>query len=344
MDRVVSGIRPTGQLHLGNYFGAIKQFIELQEQYQCLFFVADLHSLTTAIEDRSDIEQLSISVLQYYLACGVDPSKCLFYRQSDIPEIPYLALLLSMVAPEGELRRTVTFKEKSEQMNSKQQMVNLGLLTYPVLMAADILICNANIVPVGQDQLQHLEITREIARRYNAHFGNRLVLTEPKALEMKAIKVPGLGIKEKMSKSGTHADKAVNLSDSPAQVKKKVMNAQTDLGPDTAGMTLADASESVQSLYQLLELSASADTYQYFLEKYTKGEQKFYGELKKALVEAINQVLAPIQARLNSPECSEERVKQLLHENTERVRSTAIKTLNSMLADMKIQDRNRPLM
>jgi len=331
---VLSGIRPTGELHLGNYFGAIMFFVKLQEQNnECLYFVADLHALTTAMEDHIDVDATSIDVVRWYLACGVDPDKALIYRQSDIFEIPFFSLLLGMITPEGELRRCTTYKDKVQDMEGKRKLISLGLLSYPVLMAADILFCNADIVPVGEDQLQHLEIAREIARRYNYYFAEKHTIVEPQPHMLEAIRVPGLKGEGKMSKSVGGPDNVIFLSDSPKEIRRKVMAAQTDTGPVEG----ASMSEAMQNIYMLLKLCAPSDVYDEYLERYNKGEQKFYGYLKKDLAQNIVDLLEPIQARYNSNECSPERVKQLLRENAERVRPIAKRNLRNMLSDMNFK-------
>ena len=331
---VLSGIRPTGEIHLGNYFGAIRHFIDLQQtDNDCLFFVADLHALTTAMEDKIDLDAASIDVLRWYLACGVDPSKALIYRQSDILEIPFFNLLLSMIAPEGEVRRCTTFKEKSADMETKNKMVTVGLFAYPVLMAADILFCNADIVPVGEDQLQHLEIAREIARRYNHYFGDNHLIVEPQPLKTAAIRVPGLVGEGKMSKSTGGPGNVIYLSDTPKQIRKKVMAAVTDTGP-VVGEPM---SQPMVNLYELLKLVAPSEVYEEYLARHTAGEQKFYGYLKQAIAEHMTALIEPIQARYHSPECSAERVQQILDASSAKVRKIAQKNLAGMLKDMKFE-------
>lgn len=332
---VLSGIRPTGEIHLGNYFGAIKNFINLQEEdKKRLYFVADLHALTTAMEDKPNIDAASIDVIRWYLACGVDPSKSLIYRQSDILEIPMFNLLLGMIAPEGEVRRCTTYKEKAADMETKHKMVSVGLFAYPVLMAADILFCNADIVPVGEDQLQHIEIAREIARRYNHYYGDKHLIVEPKSQSVEAIRVPGLVGEGKMSKSVGGPNNVIYLSDTPKQIKKKVMAAQTDMGP-VAGEPM---SQPMKNIYQLLKLCATPEVYQEYLDKHNNCEQKYYGYLKKALADAMTDMILPIQERYNSPECSEERVREILAASAQEVRNIAQKNLANMLEDMKFVD------
>jgi tryptophanyl-tRNA synthetase len=216
---VVSGIRATGKLHLGNYLGAMRNFVDMQNEYNCFFFVADYHTLTTT-PDPNQLRSNLPEVILDYLAAGLDPERCTLFAQSSVPEIAELSLLLSMVAMVGELQRCTTFKEK---VRSQPENVNLGLLSYPVLMAADILIQKANLVPVGEDQLPHLEITRSLAKRFNHRYGE--TFPEPKALLEKAIRVPGLDGTEKMGKSEGNT---IDLTDNPWIIKKKIAVAVTD--------------------------------------------------------------------------------------------------------------------
>lgn len=320
--RILSGIRPTGKIHLGNYLGAIKQFKELQEDQnnECFFFVADLHALTT-LNKPIDIDKKSIDVVRTYLACGIDEEKSLIYRQSDIPEIPYFATLLGMITPEALLRRCTTFKDKA----AKQETVSLGLLSYPVLMAADILIINADTIPVGEDQLQHLEIVRDIAIKFNNIFGE--VLTLPKARAMNAIRVPGLDGTGKMGKSDNNT---IDVVEDAKSIKKKVMSATTDLGP-TKGQEM---SPPMKNLYYLLELCSTPEIYNMYKDMYERGEQRFYGELKQQLANDIIELLAPIRERFHSPACSEEKVRFILYENRERVSPIARRVLKSVQSNL----------
>ncbi|WP_020394535.1 tryptophan--tRNA ligase [Thiolinea disciformis] len=331
---ILSGIRPTGEIHLGNYFGAIQYFVKLQEQgHQCFYFVADLHALTTAMEDHIDVDKNSVEVVRWYLACGLDSNKSTIYRQSDILEIPFFNLLLGMITPEGELRRCTTYKDKVADMEGKRKMVSLGLLAYPVLMASDILFCNADIVPVGEDQLQHLEIAREIARKYNHHFSKKHKFTEPRSHLVEAVRVPGLKGEGKMSKSVGGPDNVIYLNDAPKEIKRKVMAAQTDLGP-VAGEPMT---ESMKGIYKLLELCAPKAVYEDYLGRYERAEQRFYGDLKKELAKNILELVEPIQQRYQSPDCSVERVKALLAESAAKVRPIAKTNLRNMLDDMNFK-------
>jgi len=243
METVLSGIRPTGNLHIGNYFGAVKNFVKMQEEQNCFFFIADFHSLTTH-PIPGDLHGHVKTVLAEYLACGLDPDKATIYVQSDVPEIPEMYLLLNMNAYIGELERTTTFKEK---IRKQPDNVNAGLLTYPVLMATDILIHRANKVPVGKDQEQNLEMARKFAKRFN-HMYNIDLFPEPSAYNFgeELVKIPGLDGSGKMGKSEGNA---VYLVDAPKEIEKKVMRAVTDSGPTSNNQ---DKPEAIQNLFTLL--------------------------------------------------------------------------------------------
>jgi tryptophanyl-tRNA synthetase len=226
-ETVVSGIRPTGKLHLGNYFGAVTNFVKMQYDYNCYFFIADLHSLTTH-PTPGDLHGYVRHVLVEYLACGINPEETTIYVQSDVPEVSELYLYLNMNAYLGELERSASFKEK---IRANPDNVNAGLLTYPTLMAADILIHRATKVPVGKDQEQHLEMTRNFGNRFNRMY-NSDFFPESFAFNYaeNLVKVPGLEGKGKMSKSDGDGN-CIYLSDSPEIIRKKVSRAVSDSGP-----------------------------------------------------------------------------------------------------------------
>ncbi len=267
--RVLSGMRPTGKLHLGNYLGAIKQFLELQEapNTERFYFVADLHAMTT-MTGPLNLHATTVDVIRQYMACGVDPNLSTMYRQSDIPEIPYLAILLGMVAPMGKLETCTTFKDKVSQLSKvKNASISSGLFTYPVLMAADILSVNANIVPVGEDQLQHLELARDFSASFNHLFGTNL--SSPQAQVLKAIRVPGLDGSGKMGKSDGNT---IDLVENPLAIRKKIMSATTDHGPKAG----TDVDESgVKHLFLLLKMCSKPEVYQDFLQRYASLDQRF---------------------------------------------------------------------
>ncbi|MBU0501841.1 MAG: tryptophan--tRNA ligase [Candidatus Margulisbacteria bacterium] len=219
--RVLSGIQPTGKLHLGNLIGAIENWVKLQDEFDCYFFIADLHALTTAFDDKDHLKEYINDVAIDLLAAGLDPKKCVVFKQSDLPEHSELHLMLSMVTPVTWLERVPTYKSKIEEMEGKD-LGNYGFLGYPVLQAADILMYKADFVPVGQDQLPHIELTREIARRFNNFFGN--TFAEPKHLLTKFPTLPGIDGR-KMSKSYNNT---IAISDPPEVIAKKVSTMVTD--------------------------------------------------------------------------------------------------------------------
>ncbi|MFN5371273.1 MAG: tryptophan--tRNA ligase, partial [Bacteroidia bacterium] len=273
METVVSGIRSTGNLHLGNYFGAIRNFIKMQHEHRCYFFIADLHALTT--HPKADQFKQSVrNVLVEYLAAGLDPEACTLYIQSHVPEISELYLLMNMVAYVGELERCTSFKEK---IRKHPDNINAGLLTYPVLMAADIIIHKASKVPVGKDQEQHLEMARNFANRFN-HLYETEVFPEPYAYNFgnQLVKVPGLDGSGKMGKSEGEGN-AIFLADSPEIIRKKVMRAVTDSGPTEPGQAKPEA---ISNLFQLMQLVSSAETLAFFEERWNACDIR-YGDMKK---------------------------------------------------------------
>ena len=259
MDVVLSGIRSTGHLHLGNYFGALKNFVKIQDTHKCFFFIADLHSLTTH-PHPGDLHEGVRTILAEYLAAGLDPEKSAIFVQSEVPEVCELYVLLNMLAYKGEMERTASFKDK---VRHNPNNVNIGLLSYPVLMASDILIHRAKYVPVGKDQEQHLEIARLLARRFNNMYGCD-VFPEPEAFNFGSnlVKVPGLDGNGKMGKSEGNG---VYLCDDEKTITKKVMRAVTDSGP-----TEPDSAkpEVIENLFTLLRLVSEPSTVQYFAEKW----------------------------------------------------------------------------
>ncbi len=318
--RVVSGIRPTGELHLGNYFGAIRNFVYMQDKYDCFFFIADWHALTTHPKPE-DLPNNIRRALITYIASGVDPHKATLYIQSHIPEIAELYLYLNMIAYLGELERCPTFKEKVRQQPDN---VNAGLLTYPVLMAADILIHRAHYVPVGKDQLPHLELARDYARRFNHIYATDL-FPEPQPYDFSGslVKVPGLDGSPKMSKTGSSEKGVIYLSDPPEVIRKKVMRAVTDSGPQPG----KPMSEPVKNLFTLLELVSKPDTVTYFKEQYDRGTIK-YVELKQQLAEDIINLLKPIQEKMKELESNPSQIKEIIELGAEKARTSAKATLS----------------
>ncbi|MGC9331153.1 MAG: tryptophan--tRNA ligase [Bacteroidales bacterium] len=317
MARVLSGIRSTGKLHLGNYLGAVTNFVKLQHEHQCYFFIADFHSLTTH-PTPSNLHQHVKQVLVEFLAAGIDPEKATIYIQSDVPEVPELYLLLNMNAYLGELERTTTFKEKA---HSQPNNVNAGLLTYPVLMAADILIHQADYVPVGKDQEQNLEMTRKFARRFNRMYKTDF-FTLPKGFNFgnKLIKVPGLDGTGKMGKSEGNG---LYLSDTNEQLRKKVMRAKTDAGPNKPNSTV---SEPIQNLFTIMEIVSKPEVVQSFKDDYANCTIR-YGDMKKQLAEDIIKIIEPVRERIEEIEQDDNYLKKVVKMGTEKARESAQKTM-----------------
>lgn len=320
MEIVLSGIRPTGNLHMGNYFGALRNFVKMQYEYKCYFFIADLHSLTTH-PTPADLHGNVRTVLAEYLACGLDPEAATIFVQSDIPEISELYLLLNMNAYIGELERTTTFKEK---VRAQPDNVNAGLLTYPVLQAADILIHKANKVPVGKDQKPHLEITAKYARRFNQLYKVDY-FPEPEAFNFgeNLVKVPGLDGSGKMGKSEGNG---IFLVDEPKTIRKKVMSAVTDTGPTEPNQEMTDG---VKNLFTIMKIVSPHDTVLHFREKYNSCEIR-YGDMKKQLAEDIVTYLTPIREKIHDIYKDNDYLRKVVNMGTEKARESASKTLREV--------------
>ncbi|MFN8240046.1 MAG: tryptophan--tRNA ligase [Bacteroidales bacterium] len=320
MDTVVSGIRSTGNLHLGNYFGAVRNFLRMQKENNCYFFIADYHSLTTH-PHPDDLHGNIRQVLAEYLACGIDPSIATIFVQSDVPEVCELYLLLNMNAYIGELERTASFKEK---IRKQPDNINAGLLTYPVLMAADIIIHRANKVPVGKDQEQHLEMTRKFARRFNTMYGVNY-FPEPEAYNFgkDLVKIPGLDGSGKMGKSEGNG---IFLSDKPEEIRKKVMRAVTDSGPSAPGQEMA---EPIKNLFTILGVVSDQSTVEHFRNKYATCEIR-YGDLKKQLAEDIVKFTDPIRERIEEIRSDGKYLAKVVSEGAEKARESASKTIREV--------------
>lgn len=319
-ETVVSGIRPTGNLHLGNYFGAVKSFLQMQNDYNCYFFIADWHSLTTRPKPENIVNSAR-TILAEYLACGLDPEKATIYVQSDVKEVLELYLFLNMNAYLGELERCTTFKEKARKQPDN---VNAGLLTYPTLMAADILLHRAVKVPVGKDQEQNMEMARKFARRFNTMYGVEF-FPEPQnfSLSEKAVKIPGLDGSGKMGKSEGNC---IYLMDDEATIKKKVMKAVTDQGPQEPN---SQRPEVIENLFTFLNIVSTPDTYQYFDEKWNDCSIR-YGDLKKQLAADIAAFNAPIRERLAEYMANTELLDRIAREGAEKARESAKKTIDEV--------------
>lgn len=322
METVVSGIRPTGNLHLGNYFGAVKNFVKMQETSQCYFFIADYHSLTTH-PTPEDLHGNVKDVLVEYLAAGLDPEKATLYIQSDVPETAELYLLLNMNAYVGELQRVTSFKDK---VRKQPNNVNAGLLTYPTLMAADVIMHKATKVPVGKDQEQNLEMMRTFARRFNNMY-NQEYFPIPSAFNFgeELVKVPGLDGSGKMGKSEGAAN-AIYLNEDPKVLRKKVMRAVTDSGPTQMNQ---DKPEAIQNLFTLMGIVSSQDTLNHFDGLYNNCQIR-YGDFKKQLAEDIILFTSPIKERIDAFGSDTEYLKKVAKMGSEKARESAAKTIKEV--------------
>jgi len=322
METVVSGIRSTGNLHLGNYYGAIQNFVTMQKEYNCYFFIADWHSLTTH-PTPADLHSNVKQVLVEYLAAGIDPEKATIYIQSDVPEIAELNLYLNMNAYMGELERSTSFKDK---VRDNPDNVNAGLLTYPVLMAADILIHKATKVPVGKDQEQHLEMARTFGNRFNRLYKHDY-FPEPYAFNFtnNLVKIPGLDGKGKMGKSEGEGN-AVYLSDSPEVIRKKVMRAMTDSGPTTENQAKP---VEIQNLFDLMKVVSTPDTLAHFDNLYNNMQIR-YGDLKKQLAEDMIVATAPIRDKINDIAADGPYLRQVARHGAIKARESAQKTIKEV--------------
>lgn len=320
MDIVLSGIRSTGNLHLGNYYGALRNFIRMQHENKCFFFIADYHSLTTH-PDPKLLHTNVKSVLTEYLAAGIDPEVSTIYIQSDVPEVCELYLLLNMHAYMGELAKTASFKEKARK---QPENVNAGLLTYPTLMAADILMHNADKVPVGKDQEQHLEMTRKFARRFNNFYGVEF-FKEPVAYNFgnELIKIPGLDGSGKMGKSEGNC---LYLGEDPKSIEKKVKRALTDEGPKEFNSVKPDC---IENLFTILKVVSTEEVVSYFEEKWNTCEIR-YGDLKKQLAEDIIKVTSPIRERILEIQNDEAYLHKVQMEGRDKARASASAVLKQV--------------
>lgn len=322
METVVSGIRSTGRLHLGNYYGAIKNFLHLQEKYHCFFFIADLHALTTHPTPENLQENVRQVVIEY-LAAGIDPGKATLYIQSDVPEVTELYVYLNMNAYLGELERAASFKDK---VRANPNNVNAGLLTYPVLMASDILLHKARKVPVGKDQEQHLEMARTFANRFNRLYKTEY-FPEPYAFSSGAqlIRIPGLDGKGKMGKSEGEGN-AVFLSDPPETIRKKVMKAVTDSGPTEMNQ---EKPEYIANLFSLMEVVSEAGTIRYFEDLYNRCEIR-YGDLKKQLAEDIITATEEVRRRIKEITGNDDYIGKVIAEGAAKARESARRTIGEV--------------
>jgi len=316
--RVLSGMRPTGNLHLGNYFGAIKQFLDLQATgEECFFFVADIHALTE-VTALTEVDRLSVEVAKNYLACGIHPEKSTLYRQSDVPEVSEITVLLGNITKIGRLQTCTTFKDRVRNKGIPEGEVSYGLLGYPVLMSSDILCVRAQKVPVGQDQVQHVEMARDFARVFNNMFSKE-VFVIPEVNISNPLRVPGIDGADKMGKSDGNT---IALLEDIVAVTKKVKGIPTQ--PEPGG----EMQPGTRALYTLMELCSPPDVHTDYLRRYTNREGKFFGEMKARLAQDIVDLLEPIQRRYKA--LSDDQVRDALAQGAARVRPIAASVLSDM--------------
>ena len=309
--RVLSGIQPSGKLHIGNYFGAMRQHLQLQTEHSCFYFIADYHALTSN-PDPAEIAENSLNVAMDYMALGLDTDKTVFWRQSDVPEVTELTWLLSCVTPMGLLQRCTSYKDKVAQGLSP----NHGLFAYPVLQAADILIYNSDLVPVGADQKQHIEVTRDIATRFNNTYGEVFRIPQDHIIESVAV-VPGID-GQKMSKSYGNTIEIFEPQDS---VRKKIMKIVTDSTP-----VEEPKDPDKCNVFALLRLVASPEELKDWENKYRMGPMG-YGEAKKRLAELIIEYFEPFRQKRAELENNIDYVKKVLTEGAGRAKAVAAQTL-----------------
>jgi tryptophanyl-tRNA synthetase len=309
--RILSGIQPSGKLHIGNYFGAMRQHLQLQAENEGFYFIADYHALTSN-PDPAELRQHCLDVVMDYIALGLDTEKTVFWRQSDVPEVLELAWILSCLTPMGLLQRCTSYKDKVAQGLSP----NHGLFAYPVLQAADILIFDSNLVPVGADQKQHIEVTRDIAIRFNNQYGETLVVPKERILESVAV-VPGVDGR-KMSKS---YDNTIEIFEPENKVKKKVMRIVTDSTP------VEDPKDpDTCNIFALLKLVAGEDELKEWEEKYRQGGTG-YGTVKKRVVELLHEYFRPYRQKRADLENNLDFVNQVLQDGAQRAQAVARQTL-----------------
>ncbi len=321
---IFSGIQPTGILHLGNYFGALKQWLSLQEKYQGIFCIVDYHAITVPFQPQ-ELPKNIINTAIDYLALGLDSKKNIIFVQSQVPEHTELTWIFNTITPVSELERMTQYKEKAREQKIN---VNAGLLTYPLLMAADILLYKAIGVPVGEDQVQHVELARTIARKFNRIFGQ--TFPEPKVMLSSGARIMSLSNPEKKMSKSLGPKNYIALADSPEIIREKVMKAVTDLGPKPEG---GKKSPAVANLFELLGLFTDIKTLKIFESEYEKGQLK-YEKLKTTLANAIINTLKPFQEVRKTFEENPKKIKKILAEGAKRAQKMAAETLKEVKEKM----------
>jgi len=321
LKRVFSGVQPSGDIHIGNYLGAMRQFVALQDDYDCFFCVVDLHALTVP-QDPVELKKNTIELAALYMAIGLDPKKVTLFVQSHVSAHAELAWLLQCITYFGELSRMTQFKEKSKGKES----VSVGLFTYPDLMAADILLYKTHYVPVGEDQKQHLELTRDVAQRFNNRFGETFVIPEPMILKFGARIMSLTDPTKKMSKSDADPNNRVNLLDDPDTIYRKIMKAVTD--SESEIRLDWEKKPGISNLLTIYSLFTGMEVD----EVVNKFKGQGYGTLKKELAEVVIDKLSVIQK--NYKDISEEEVLRVLKEGAERAEAVAVETLKEVKEKM----------
>jgi tryptophanyl-tRNA synthetase len=322
--RIFSGAQPTGQLHIGNYLGALKNWVALQDEYESFYCIVNLHALTLP-QDPAVLKQKTLDLARIYLAAGIDPETSTIFVQSDAAEHAELTWILSCIARMGELERMTQFKDKSK---GKRERAGAGLFIYPVLMAADILLYQTDLVPVGQDQKQHLELTRDVAIRFNRDFGETFTVPEPYIPPVGA-KIMSLAEPEKkMSKSDTNAAGSIFLLDDADTITKKLKRAVTDSGTDIRFDESRPAINNLLTIYGLLTGKTNAECEAHF-------EGKGYGQFKGELAEVVVEFLRPFQDRVK--EFDEPALQKILTEGADKARGIAGETLSAVYDRMGIK-------
>jgi tryptophanyl-tRNA synthetase len=322
--RVLSGMRPTGRLHLGHYFGALKNYVSMQEEYDCFFMSADWHALTTDYADTSKVKENTFEMIADWLTAGLDPQKCVIFKQSEVPQHSELFLILSMIAPLGWLYRCPTYKEQINEIKNKD-LSNYGFLGYPVLMSADILLYRANFVPVGEDQLSHLEFSREITRRFNNFYGE--VLIEPQAKLTQTAKVPGIDAR-KMSKSYGNS---VFLGETDEAVKETVKNMFTDplkIKKDDPGHPEGCVVFAFHKIFDAQNFER--------LKAQCKAGGLGCVSCKKSLVEMLSVFMKPLAQKRNELMADKSYLEKILNEGAQKARQAAAQTMKEIRKAMKI--------
>lgn len=319
-DRIVSGIQPTGELHIGNYLGSLKNFVELQDKFDCYFFVADLHSLTEDFEPGKEKAEQIRNLVKTFLAAGLNPDKCTIFIQSHVPAHTELAWIFNTLLPMAELERMTQYKDKSARQAAN---INVGLFDYPVLMAADILLYKPSHVPVGHDQLQHLELTNTLARKFNHKFG--ATFDEIKAYVQKPVRVMSLADPErKMSKS--EPGSYINMFDTPEEIRKKLSKAVTATDAPEGEMP-----KGVRNLFDLLLSFGKQETYDTFMKQYQDGSIK-YSELKEALAEQIAQYFEPMREMRKQLDTQTKQIDKIITDGAARAGKFAASTIHEVKA------------